>query len=103
MHGDDLSRELRQLRRRLNDYLAELAAADGRVPLMVGERGQRYPAPQFAIDFGSWLRARASNRASHGPMLALALPVPAEPCYGPCLEPGRLGPAAGACLEGRPS
>jgi hypothetical protein len=53
-HGPDLSNQLRKLRRRLAEFLAEEAAESRPVAFMATERGL-YPTMRWTIAFGKWL------------------------------------------------
>jgi hypothetical protein len=68
-HGESLSNALRYLRRRLKAYLAEQAASDRTVAMVIGPTGAQYPSMHWTIQFGKWF---ASACASHRQKRSLA-------------------------------
>lgn len=57
-HGHSLSTQLRILRRRLREYVAEQTAAGGFVTMYDAGGGMQYPTEQWTVHFFKWLRAQ---------------------------------------------
>ena len=57
-HGHSLSKQLRFLRRRLREYVAEQTAAGGFVTMYDAGGGMQYPTEQWTVHFFKWLRAQ---------------------------------------------
>ena len=57
-HGHSLSRQLRFLRRRLCEFVAEQAAVSGVVTMYDAGGGMQYPTEQWTVHFFKWLRAQ---------------------------------------------
>ena len=58
LHGMDLSSSLRNLRRRVREYLGECAANDVAVTMYDVGGGDFYPTEQWTVHFFKWLRVR---------------------------------------------
>ena len=57
-HGHSLSEQLRFLRRRLREYVAEQTAVGGVVTMYDAGGGMQYPTEQWTVHFFKWLRAQ---------------------------------------------
>ena len=57
-HGHSMSKQLRTLRRRLREYVAEQTAAGGFVTMYDAGGGMQYPTEQWTVHFFKWLRAQ---------------------------------------------
>ena len=65
--GEELGPQLMDVRRKLREYLSQLAERGESVE-MVESRGERYPCWQFAGAFGRWLALKPRQRRSKASM-----------------------------------
>ena len=71
-HGHSLSEQLRFLRRRLREYVAEQTAVGGVVTMYDAGGGMQYPTEQWTVHFFKWLRAQHVRGGRRRPRVGVA-------------------------------
>ena len=71
-HGHSLSEQLRFLRRRLREYVAEQTAVGGVVTMYDAGGGMQYPTEQWTVHFFKWLRAQHVRGGRRRPCVGVA-------------------------------